>query len=114
MLWSDSAPVDEQVSTLIAIVVDNRRPKHTTQCLCLDKGYDYREVEAASAAAARKPKRNDYSRLPATALGCGAHLQLAQSLSPHPHPLGKELENYLAMLHLACASIAFRAATLSG
>jgi putative transposase len=111
-------------ATLTAIVVDNRRPKDTTQYLCLDKGYDYREVEAASAAMAytlHLRRRGEEAEAKRTIPGYRARRWVVERTHSWLNRFRrilirweKKLENYLAMLHLACASITFRAATLSG
>lgn len=111
-------------ATLTAIVVDNRRPKDTIQYLCLDKGYDYREVETAAAAMAytlHLRRRGEEAAAKRTIPGYRARRWVVERTHSWLNRFRrilirweKNLENYLAMLHLACASITFRAASLSG
>ena len=48
---------------------------------------------------------------PAASLGGRARQQLAQQLPRAANPLGDEATHYVALVHTACAPIAYRAAT---
>ena len=98
-----------------------RRPKH----LCLDKGYDYADVEAAvpgppHRSPHRSSRRAAHARLrtrEAPTMSRRTHEQLAQSRPWTARALGAhrgklQTTNYLAMLQLASGIVAFQAARL--
>jgi putative transposase len=109
-------------ATLNAIVVAGRRPKDTTQHLCLDKGYDFREVEAACQARGytlHLLHRGEEAQAKRTIPGYRARRWVVERTHSWLNRFRrilirweKKLENYTAMLHLACACIAFRSSGL--
>ncbi|GHO55936.1 hypothetical protein KSB_44110 [Ktedonobacter robiniae] len=94
------------------------------QNLCLDKGYDYNEVRDArksiwlypaySGEKGRSTSPQTASWFQGKAMGSGAHTQLDEPFSWGVDPLGEKVENYLGLLHLACAWITYRAVGLLG
>ena len=113
--------------TLEAIMIQRVEPTpDRPQNMCLDKGYDYPEVRELVAAweytgniKSRGEERVDKRTLP------GYRARRCVVERTHPDVSGnrfrrllirwkKEVENYVAMLHFACAWITFRASEDSG
>jgi putative transposase len=103
------------------------RPEPTAehpQGLCLDKGYDYREVrDIVGRVRLHRPhprpgRRSDgaqtRSGLPRPPLGGGTRAQLMNRFRRLLVRWEKKPQNYIAFLHFACGLIAFRAAGLFG
>ncbi len=103
------------------------RPKPTEkkpQNLCLDKGYDYPEVRElvekwgyAAHIRSRGEEAREKKRIP----GYRARRRVVERTHSWPNRFRrllirweKKVENYLAMLHFACALITFRAAGVFG
>jgi transposase len=88
-----------------------RRPTH----LCLDKGYDYRDCEAAVRARRIKPhiRRRGENALLGCVRGKPRRWVVERTNSWHNRFRAllirweRKAEHYLAMLHLACGLIAF-------
>lgn len=111
--------------TLESIVVDRPEPTaEAPQNLCLDKGYDYPEVrelvEAFGYTAhirSRGEEKQNKKRIPGYRGRRWVVEQTHSWLNRFRRLLirwEKKVENYLAMLHFACAWITLRAAGLSG
>ena len=111
--------------TLEAMVV--KRPEATAQQLqhlCLDKGYDYpqvRELVAAWGYTAHIRARGEEAEAKRKLPGYRARRWVVERTHSWLNRFRrllirwqKKLENYLAMLHLACAWISFRAVGLFG
>ena len=100
------------------------RPSRRRQHLCLDKGYDYPDVRALLAfwgytahIVARGVEREACQRIP----GYRARRWVVERTHSWFNRFRrllirweKNVNNYLAMLHLACAYITFRAAGVMG
>jgi len=111
--------------TLESIVVERPEPtEEAPQNLCLDKGYDYPEVrelvEAFGYTAhirSRGEEKQNKKRIPGYRARRWVVERTHSWLNRFRRLLirwEKKVENYLAMLHFACAWITFRAAGLSG
>lgn len=111
--------------TLESIVVDRPEPTaEAPQNLCLDKGYDYPEVrelvEAFGYTAhirSRGEEKQNKKRIPGYRTRRWVVERTHSWLNRFRRLLirwEKKVENYLAMLHFACAWITLRAAGLSG
>ncbi|MGC9084359.1 MAG: IS5 family transposase [Anaerolineae bacterium] len=111
--------------TLAAMVIE--RPEPTDQApqhLCLDKGYDYpqvRELVAAWGYTAPIRTRGEEAQEKAQIPGYRARRWVVERTHSWLNRFRrllirweKKIENYLAMLHFACAWITFRAAGLFG
>jgi putative transposase len=112
-------------STLEGIVVKRPEPtEEAPQNLCLDKGYDYPEVrdlvEAFGYTAhirSRGEESQDKKRIPGYRARRWVVERTHSWLNRFRRLLirwEKKVENYLAMLHFACAWITFRATGLFG
>jgi putative transposase len=112
-------------STLESVVVE--RPKPTAeqpQGMCLDRGYDYTEVRdilKEFGFTAHIRARGEELRELARAAGEKARRWVVERAHSWMNRFrrilvrwDKKAENYLALLHFACALIAFRAAGLFG
>jgi len=92
-----------------------RRPKH----LCLDKGYDYADTEREVRRRGVKPhiRRRGEPPLLGCVRGKPRRWVVERTNSWHNNFRGLRIrwetksEHYLACVHMACALIAFRAAT---
>jgi transposase len=91
-----------------------RRPQH----LCLDKGYDYRDTELGVRLRGIKPhlrRRGEKART--CKRGRARRWVVERTNSWHNNFRALRIrwetiaENYLALVHMACALIAYRAAT---
>ena len=104
-----------------------KRPKPTRrkpQGLCLDKGYDYDEVRDLAkefAYTAHICARGEEAQKIKHQIGFKARRWVVERTHSWMNRFRriltrweKKLENYLAMLHLACALITYRAAGLMG
>ena len=111
--------------TLESIVVDRPQPTETEpQGMCLDKGYDYdqvRDILAEFGFTAHIRSRGEDADEIAAQAGKKARRWVVERSHSWMNRFrrilvrwGKKPENYLAMLHFACALIAFRAARLFG
>jgi len=111
--------------TLEAIVVERPEPtEESPQHLCLDKGYDYpqvRQIVAAWGYTAHIRARGEESRAKREVPGYRARRWVVERTHSWLNRFRrllirweKKVENYLAMLHLACAWITFRATKLFG
>jgi putative transposase len=111
--------------TADSVVVKRPRPtKKRPQGLCLDKGYDYVEVrdtlqEFGSTAHIRA--RGEEAQALRRQAGCRARRWVVGRTHSWMNRFrrilirwDKKVENYLALLHFACALIAFRASGLFG
>jgi putative transposase len=112
-------------ATLESIVVDRPEPTpDTPQGMCLDKGYDYDEVRATLEEfgfTAHIRARGEEARELVEEAGKRARrwvVERAHSWMNRFRRLlirwEKKPENYMGLLHFACALIAFRAAGLFG
>jgi hypothetical protein len=113
-------------ATLQSIPIARPEPTDARkQNLCLDKGYDYNEVRELGKVfgytlhiRARKEEAQALKRQVGwkrETMGSRAHTQLDEPVSRSVDPaFEKKVENYLALLHLACAWITYRAAGLLG
>ena len=112
-------------ATLESLVVE--RPQPTTaqpQGLCLDKGYDYQEVRdilAAFGFTAHIRGRGEEAKALKHEAGHRARRWVVERSHSWMNRFrrilvrwDKQLDNYLAMLHFACALTAFRSAGLFG
>jgi putative transposase len=111
--------------TLQAGPVDRPEPKgRHRQHLCLDKGYDYAEVEALAAEfgfTAHIARRGEAARQAKTSARRKARRWVVERAHSWLNRFrgilvrwSKKAENYLAMLHFALAVIAYRSAGLFG
>lgn len=111
--------------TLKAIVLD--RPEVTAekpQNMCQDKGYDYpevRELEASWGYTAHIPSRGEETKPKEKIPGYRARRWVVERTHSWMNRFRrllirweKKVENYLAMLHLACAWITFHSAGVFG
>jgi transposase len=111
--------------TLEAIVVERPQPtEEDPQHLCLDKGYDYptvRELVEAWGYTAHIRARGEEAQEKREIPGYRARRWVVERTHSWLNRFRrllirweKKVENYLAMLHFACAWISFRAAGLFG
>lgn len=111
--------------TLLAIIIERPEPaEEELQNLCLDKGFDYDEVRELLEAwryiahiRTRGEEANAKKRVPGYRAKRWVVERTHSWLNRFRRLLirwEKKVENYLAMLHFACAWIAFRAAGLFG
>jgi len=111
--------------TLESIVVERPGPtEEAPQNLCLDKGYDYPEVQElveefgyTAHIRSRGEETQDKKRIPGYRARRWVVERTHSWLNRFRRLLirwEKKVENYLAMLHFACAWITFRAAGLFG
>lgn len=109
--------------TLLAIVIDRPEPtEEDPQNLCLDKGFDYDEVRELLAAwgyTAHIRTRGEETEAKERVPGYRARRWVVERTHSWLNRFRrllvrweKKIENYLAMLHFACAWITFRAAGL--
>jgi transposase len=111
--------------TVTSVVV--RRPRATrtaVQGLCLDKGYDYEEVRVLAAAfgfTLHLRTRGEEARALTRRAGHKPRRWVVERAHSWMNRFRrvlvrweKKAENYLGMLHLACAIITWRAAGLPG
>jgi len=112
-------------ATLEAIIVERPRPSEDApQHMCLDKGYDYnviRELLACWGYTAHIRSRGEEARDKARVPGYRARRWVVERTHSWLNRFRrllirweKKVENYLAMLHFACAWITFRAAGVFG
>ena len=111
--------------TLEAMVIERPEPTaEQPQHMCLDKGYDYPEVRGLVAVwgytghiRSRGEERVEKGTIPGYRARCWV-VERTHSWPNHFRRLlirwEKKAENYLAMLHFACAWITFRAAGVIG
>ncbi len=111
--------------TLEAIVGDRPAPQpEQPQGLCLDRGYDYPEVEKLVASygyTAHIRRRGEERKDKQTIPGYRARRWVVERSHSWLNRFRrllirweKRMDNYLAMLHLACAQITYRAAGVIG
>lgn len=111
--------------TLERIVVERPQPTlEQKQHLCLDKGYDYDEVRAIVAEfgfTAHIRSRGEEARAIAQAAGKKARRWVVERTHSWMNRFRRILvrwekkpDNYIALLHFACALIAYRASGLFG
>ena len=112
-------------ATLAGIIIDRPTPtEERPQGLCLDKGYDYKEVREILTEfgfTAHIRARGEEAQALRTEAGYRARrwvVERAHSWMNRFRRLlirwDKKPQNYLAFLHFACGLIAFRAAGLFG
>ena len=112
-------------ATLESIPIARPRPAPgQPQGMCLDKGYDYREVRellAACGFSAHIRARGEEAQAMLGEAGQRARRWVVERTHSWFNRYRrllirweKKVQNYLAMLHLACACITFRAAGLLG
>lgn len=112
-------------ATLEAMVVDRPDPNgEPVQHMCLDKGYDYPEVERLLAQwgyTAHIRSRGEEAQAKENVPGYRARRWVVERTHSWLNRFRrllirweKKVDNYLAMLHFACAWISFRAAGLFG
>lgn len=109
-------------TTLESMVVD--RPRDESQNICLDKGYDYpavRELVAQWGYTAHIRSRGEESKEKVTIPGYRARRWVVERTHSWMNRFRrllirweKNVDNYLAMVHIACAWITFRAAQVIG
>ena len=107
-------PSTRQQSVLTHSFHGPSRPTPSLCILCLDKVYDdpeMRDLVAAQiyTAHARRGTERPKARLPGAPLGGGTSPRVAQPLRHLLIRWEKKQANYLALLHLACAWMTFRA-----
>jgi len=111
--------------TLASMVVERPQPtEDAPQHMCLDKGYDYPEIHDLLAEfgytahiRSRGEEKQDKVRIPGYRARRWVVERTHSWLNRFRRLLirwEKKVENYLAMLHFACAWITFRATGLSG
>jgi len=111
--------------TVESLIVTRPRPtKKRPQGMCLDKGYDYAEVRATLKEfgfTAYIRTRGDEARALKRQAGFRARRWVVERAHSWLNRFrrilirwDKQVDNYLAFLHFACALIAFRAAGLFG
>lgn len=111
--------------TLETLMVERPKPtKKKPQHLCLDRGYDYAEVREIAAAwgyTAHIRTRGEEAEARAQVPGYRARRWVVERTHSWLNRFRrllirweKKVENYLAMLHFACAWISFRAAGVFG
>ena len=109
-------------STLDGVMA--KRPQQETQNLCLDKGYDFDQVRALVAEygytahiRSRGEEHSDKQSLPSYRARRWVVERSHSWLNRFRRILirwEKNVDNYIAMLHFACAWITFRATMVSG
>jgi len=111
--------------TLASMVVERPQPtEDAPQHMCLDKGYDYPEIHDlltefgyTAHIRSRGEEKQDKVRIPGYRARRWVVERTHSWLNRFRRLLirwEKKVENYLAMLHFACAWITFRATGLSG
>lgn len=111
--------------TLASMVVERPEPtEDAPQHMCLDKGYDYPEIHQLLAEfgytahiRSRGEEKRDKIRVPGYRARRWVVERTHSWLNRFRRLLirwEKKVENYLAMLHFACAWITFRASALLG
>ena len=105
-------------TTLDAVLLTASRGPRRPRNLCLDKGYDYRDAEAAVRVRGIKPHLRRRGELPrACKRGRARRWVVERTNSWHNNFRALRIrweikaKHYLALVHLACALIAYRAAT---
>jgi len=106
--------------TLDSVIVKRPRPCATTpQHLCLDKGYDYPEIEAAALARRYTPHiRRRGETIPKRKRHPARRWVVERTGSWHNRfrklliRFEKRVENYLGLVHLACCLIIYRLTVL--
>jgi putative transposase len=112
-------------ATLESIPVERPEPtEESPQGLCLDKGYDYKEVRELAAEfgyTAHIRARGEEAQAIKKEAGFKARRRVVERTHSWMDRFRRILirwekkpENYLALLHLACACITYRAAGLLG
>lgn len=112
-------------STLEAIIIERPEPtEEAPQNLCLDKGFDYPQIHELVAAwgyTAHIRTRGEEADAKERVPGYRARRWVVERTHSWLNRFRrllirweKKVENYLAMLHFACAWITFRAAGLFG
>lgn len=112
-------------ATLKAIVIERPEPtEENAQNMCMDKGYDYPEVRGLVAAwgyTAHTLARGEEAAAKEKIPGYRARRWVVERTHSWLNRFRrllirweKKVENYLAMLHFACAWITFRATGLFG
>jgi putative transposase len=112
-------------ATLAAVIIKRPEPTATQpQQLCLDKGYDYdavRETLEAWSSTAHIRRRGEEAQAKREIPGYRARRWVVERTHAWMNRFRrllirweKKVENYLALLHCACAWITFRAAELFG
>jgi transposase len=105
-------------STLDAVAMRGSRGPRRPQHLCLDKGYDYRDAEAAVRCRGIRPhiRRRGENALLGCVRGKPRRWVVERTNSWHNRYRGllirweRKAENYLGMLQLACGLIAYQQA----
>ena len=111
--------------TVQSVVIKRPRPtKNRPQGMCLDKGYDYTEVRETlreCGFTAHIRTRGEEAQGLKRQAGCKARRWVVERTHSWMNRFrrvlirwDKQVDNYLAFLHFACALIAFRAAGLFG
>ncbi len=110
-------------ATLESLVIARPEPSEITQGMCLDKGYDYLEVRTlltewgyTAHIRGRGEEAQDKKQVPGYRARRWVVERTRTWLNRFRRLLirwEKKIENYLAMLHFACAFICFRAAGLT-
>jgi len=112
-------------ATLESIPIDRPKPtKEDPQHLCLDKGYDYDEVRALGKEfgyTLHIRPRNEEAQTLKRQVGFKARRWVVERTHSWMNRFrsvlirwDKKVENYLGLLHLACAFITYRATGLLG
>lgn len=110
--------------TLGSLVVERPDPEEKQQNLCLDKGYDYRDIRALLVAwgyTAHIKTRGEEKQEKQTLPGYRARRWVVERTHSWMNRFRrllirweKKVDNYLGFLHLACAHITFQAAGVFG
>ena len=110
--------------TIRSIPIERPAPTAAEQGMCLDKGYDYEEVRALLAEfgfTAHIRARGEEAQALKREAGFRARRWVVERTHSWMNRFrgvlvrwSKKLANYLALLHLACAYITFKAAHLLG
>jgi len=110
--------------TIRSISIERPAPTAAEQGMCLDKGYDYEEVRALLAEfgfTAHIRARGEEAQALKREAGFRARRWVVERTHSWMNRFrgvlvrwSKKLANYLALLHLACAYITFKAAHLLG
>ena len=109
--------------TLDAIIFERPSPEEGTQNMCMDKGYDFPDIRELvkeygyTAHIKSRGEENIRIEIPGFRARRGVVERTHSWINRFRRMLirwEKKIENYLAMLHLACAWITFRAAGLFG
>jgi len=111
-------------ATLAAVIIERPEPEENPQNVSMDKGYDYpevRELVAALGYTAHILARGEEAAAKEKIPGYRARRWVVERTHSWLNRFRrllirweKKVENYLAMLHFACAWITFRAAGLFG